>query len=359
MALTGVQIKALREALEGAYDQMTLEQVLLEEIDRRLDLIVNVNASFSIMLFQLIKAADEGGWFADLVRAVRAGKPGNQALKGFADSLPAGLLKPQRPPDPFQVCFLWDIRDLPLVDRRILRDTLASFYASNGARVVVVNGPARSGKSYSFQLVRYLFEQKGGFEPVLVDLTESAGLDFGPDYVATRIAARMHIEPPSADMLTKASQDPRWAKELGTWIVDRVPETGKVWWIVIDGILQAAGSNKGTLALIGRLADAAARVEPNLRLVLLGYDKASLSTDPLPRVVQEDLTPLERLDLLEFFEKLLEQQGVESEDALAPAVDSIVGQLPPPYLGKALADLPGEVKKAAEKLGELTGGAGA
>jgi hypothetical protein len=358
MELTGPQITALREALHQAYNPMTLDTMLVEKFDgKHLYDVASPAATFPTMLSQLIALASQEGWILDFIVKAQAYNPGSPELNAFVASLPPELLQPRPPLDPFGVCFLHDVKDWPFVDRAALRTSLASFYAPNGARVVVVKGPADSGKSYSFKFVNYLRQERGGFEAFLIDLSETAGLSYGPDYLAMRIAARMGIEAPSADMLTKATQDPRWAKELCNWIVDRVPATNKVWWIVIDGIFQA-GLPPGTLALIHALAHRAALIEPNLRLVLLGYDKANLPSEALPRLVQEELTALERLDLSDFFERLLKQRGLAAGDAITPAVDWIVGRLAPPYLGDPLAQLPALVKEAAEMLDELIGGSG-
>ena len=82
--------------------------------------------------------------------------------------MPAQVVEPsQAPPDPVRTCFLYGAKELAFVNRHQFRDALESL-ESGGVKIVVVDGPECSGKTYSLNLVSYLADTERRFRPVYV-----------------------------------------------------------------------------------------------------------------------------------------------------------------------------------------------
>ncbi|MGD8792116.1 MAG: effector-associated domain EAD1-containing protein [Anaerolineae bacterium] len=350
MKLTGKQIEDLTEALLAAYNQSRLAMMLQMRLNKRLD-VITAPGDLQAVVFDLIGVAEMEGWTYDLIREAHDWVPGNALLADFVASLPPQLLQPAtQAPDPFQRCFLYDMENMAFVNRIQFRNALESLDTPGGARVVTVDGPPDSGKSYSFLFVSYLSEARGNFEPIWVDLTETPSASYGPDDLARRIALQMGVNPETDPLPEKRASDPRWVIELCDWLVGQVRRGDTTWWIVLDGILQVELPDE-TLHFVRGLAQRAALTEPQLRLVLLSYRSELLPPNTFHRVLGEELEPLQRLDLKSFFEKLLTEKGIEFEpDAVDPAVQYVINEVPPPYSAERLARLPGAIKEAAEIL---------
>ena len=85
MALTGQQLKALRNALADAFNPATFEQMLRFELDKKLENIAG-SGPLNTVAFKVIDAAEMEGWTLDLVRAARVANPGNANLHQVAES---------------------------------------------------------------------------------------------------------------------------------------------------------------------------------------------------------------------------------------------------------------------------------
>jgi hypothetical protein len=86
MALTGQQLRALRNALVDAFNYASFEQMLRFELDKRLENIAGKGPLNSVA-FTVIDTAEMEGWTLDLVRAARIANPGNANLHQVADLL--------------------------------------------------------------------------------------------------------------------------------------------------------------------------------------------------------------------------------------------------------------------------------
>jgi hypothetical protein len=346
MKLTGKQFEDLTAALLDAYDRQRLAMMLKIRLEKRLD-VITAPGDLQSVVFDLIGVAEAEGWTYDLIREAHDWVPGNDLLTAFAASMPPQLLQPAaQAPDPFQRCFLYDLDTMAFVNRTRFRTALESLDTRGGARVVTVDGPEDSGKSYSFQFVSYLSEARGSFEPIWIDLTEPPSAHYGPDDLARRIALQMSVNLENDPMPEKRAADPRWVMELCDWLVGQVRKSNTTWWIVLDGILQVELPDE-TLHFVRGLAQRAALTEPLLRLVLLSYRSELLPPNTFHRVLSEELEPLQQLDLKSFFEKLLEEKGIVFDPGTVdPAVAHVINKVPPPYTAKRLADLPQAIQEA-------------
>jgi hypothetical protein len=96
MALTGQQLRALRNALVDAFNSSTFEQMLRFELDKKLENIAG-SGPLNTVTFRVIDAAEMEGWTLDLVRAARVTNPGNASLHQVAESLSLSSTRGIRP----------------------------------------------------------------------------------------------------------------------------------------------------------------------------------------------------------------------------------------------------------------------
>lgn len=95
--LSGDQYRQFHEAVLDAYDDVDdLKRVLLFRLDKRLNLIANTNDSFEVLVFSVITKADTQGWSANLLDALRATRPENGQLLGFAQQFGLATQTPER-----------------------------------------------------------------------------------------------------------------------------------------------------------------------------------------------------------------------------------------------------------------------
>ncbi len=87
MNLSGQQRKKLTDALLDAFpDKASLEQMLLFELDKSLDIIAG-GSNLQDIVFNLIKTSKAENWIEDLINAALNSNPGNQLLKDVANKV--------------------------------------------------------------------------------------------------------------------------------------------------------------------------------------------------------------------------------------------------------------------------------
>jgi hypothetical protein len=86
MPLSGQQLRALRNALADAFNSDTFNEMLLFELNKRVENIAGSGA-LNTVLFRVINTAEMEGWTLELVRAARIANPGNPQLHQVADML--------------------------------------------------------------------------------------------------------------------------------------------------------------------------------------------------------------------------------------------------------------------------------
>ena len=121
MALTGQQLRALRNALVNAFNPTAFEQMLRFELDKK---VANIAGSgpLNTVAFRVIDAAEMEGWTLDLVRAARIANPGNANLHQVADML---ALSSTRELQPAALNFEKVVRDgVPFLDPTAFRSKL-------------------------------------------------------------------------------------------------------------------------------------------------------------------------------------------------------------------------------------------
>jgi len=233
--------------------------------------------------------------------------------------------------DPFESSLLR--QDRLFIGRQILRDHLRSLCASDGARVLVVDGPPGSGKSHTAQVIRHLSETIG-FRMALVNIEMEAFHALTPSDVAQTLARQMgvtggHMPAPMYEMTS------RHVLQLSDWLMVQINRSNAVWWFVFDGF-DHADVPTDTRDFISRLVADADIKMTNLRIVLLGWSDDLVPLSLRSHVLRETIAPLSREDVRRFFEQLSEdgtlpldpagiEQVVEAVEQAAPETRGVPG----------------------------------
>ncbi len=183
------------------------------------------------------------------------------------------------------------------IGRVSLKDKLRRLALPDGPRVLLVNGPRGSGKSYTSQFIFDLTANLPGNRAVYIQLEES--LYYTAMDLASDIAVRMGLSPES--MPGESHTETRaWSiRRLANWLIaETMRNRSVVWWLVIDGFQDVRLEpelNDFILELVSRTETSGEQ----LRIVLLGYT-GSMPAQISKLVLREDLQPLERKDIEEF-----------------------------------------------------------
>lgn len=316
--LTPQQRETLRQAVLDRYQNAAGIEEMLNNLNQKYQQISREGWNLSQNAGVVITTAEREGWLLALVQQVRRDVPGDPGLL----RLESELVPNQPPPsvDDFEMCCLAASRIM--VDREDLRASLRLLSMPLGKRIMVVTGSKNSGKSHSYQLISYLWQVRGGFSLIPIDLEAyprvlGANTIVEPCDVARALVKKLNygfgsLEPP------KDRQWARWVLDFCDDIEARALEDNRFRWVVIDGFGRVVLA-QATLDLIKELA---VRIEKNLarfRLILLGYD--GVPPDVLSQAEREIIGPIGITQLTKFFGHAYQQLGIPPDDDLL--VDSL------------------------------------
>jgi len=291
--LTPDQYDRLTTALGEAFDLPGLDQLLQFRLGRGLAW-ESGGKSGKEVVRNLIGTAQRDRWLHELIQAAVA-QNATFALQQLAKELQPAIRAETR--DHFNVTFVDN--NLALVNRTELRKFLKQLadIQPTGGRILVVNGPPASGKSYSIELISYLNGALRNFNFVLIDLQKMSG-EIRPKHIAESIVSQMSLEPtvvPNEDQ----EQDSRWVQLFCNRLQAALRNAAEPWWIVIDGFNHARLSP----AINDLVKELSGRIRLTLRehrLVLLSYPER-LSPEVERVALRETLTPISQQDLISFF----------------------------------------------------------
>lgn len=331
MALEGNERLQLREALISAFPVPSgLEQVVSFTFNINSLASIAAGSNYTDVVFTLIRWAETTNRVAALVRGAQNVTPNNALLNAWADQILPRLAARQPPAwylptDAFETCFLRG--EQPFVDRADLRDHLRNLVNGAGSRVLVVNGPPISGKSYSLEYIAYLAEALGGpFRIAFIDLREESSSAIGPDAVVRSLAHQMSLA--VASIPTQAAQAARWVQELRDWIMGGIAQTGSSWCFIFDGF-DHADVPEETRQLLKHLMSRAHKLTPALRVILLNYTEQMLPQDIAAFVKRETVGRIGKVEVRGFFDRLITDKVIDADpNVVTQAVDIVMQRLP-------------------------------
>jgi hypothetical protein len=239
--------------------------------------------------------------------------------------------------------------DLPFMDRRITREAVERFtypleagVRPAGVRALVVKGPERSGKTFTYEYIRYVTSFLGNahFRTVWVDLKKQAISRFGPRHLTISLLEQINpnwqtdqVQIPELD----AQQPARWIIELCSLLAEQIALTGVKHIIVLDGLDDRKKINqpedyqplpRETTDMILLLVAIAAGVEKpqisedHMRVVLLGFEQPVVNHKNRVRI--DNIGPLTRDDIKKYFVDYADFHQKEiDEEGLVDMVDTV------------------------------------
>lgn len=188
-------------------------------------------------------------------------------------------------------------RQLVIIDRHALRAALRELLDPDGQlRILVVNGPPRSGKSFTYRMAEQAAARTRAFQTIYEDLASLPAPT--PEDLARRLALRIggviDTIPPAGTWTARSM------RELARWLLGQLAATSRGWCWILDG-LSSPSLPAVTRDFVLTLADEARPAL--LRLVLLDFDGALPSGTELS-ARREELTPIGEPEVREFFSDL-------------------------------------------------------
>jgi hypothetical protein len=165
------------------------------------------------------------------------------------------------------------IRDIVDPERIKLGAVLGRMFTEQGPSILVVDGPRRSGRTYTRVLIQRLAARHGDFHVAVVDPWAVGSLPLDVSSLAGELSLRMGSSWESMPEQTGTSA--RWVQQLASWVLAQAARTAKRWWVVIDGLDDVEMMGPDTRAFIETLAQQIA-IQPaqRPRLALLAYPHA-------------------------------------------------------------------------------------
>ncbi len=216
--------------------------------------------------------------------------------------------------------------DLPFLNRKITRQVIEYFSYSlistvdpAGIRVLVVKGPKNSGKTYTYNYIRYINTclAELNFKVVWIDVKKHFSGHFGPLELTRAILDQVNpgwkeqqVQLPELDN----EQPARWIQQLCGLITEQIVFMNMVHVIVIDGLGEQTVNGAATvtvpisreviemvmqLTMIATGSQLPHLSNDMMRMVLLGFNQPVLNF--MNRVRVDEIQPINAADLKEYF----------------------------------------------------------
>ncbi len=296
---------------------------------------IETHARHDIYAFKVLDYLERYGWIEDpalLVQVLEKIAP--RAVTPFGAHIPAvaARLRRERPDVAsfYRGRAVWETCHLslalPFLDREVTRVAFQDFfnplaYGPQAARVLVVNGPPGSGKTFTGDFLRLLVGLRQAEHGVAeADFLLLTGEPLTPDRLAVHLATQMGVPRARAEAEVprlKAQRPERWPKDVAIWLAAEADRTEKTWHLLLDNF-HLPGVPDTTAGLIAVLLAALSGQQqigwnvvdpamgPPLRLVLLGSHLDLVQRTSLLRV--EDIRPITAADLETHFRRYFESR---------------------------------------------------
>jgi Effector-associated domain 1 len=215
----------------------------------------------------------------------------------------------------------------PFIDRVELRRLLRQFTEQDAERVLVVTGEKRTGKSYSWHLIRHIGFSVTGVEPFRIDLGDWVGPPMGPYDVMESVAMRLALDgmPPRESLAQEDAQ----AWKLRVWFLGQMRRLEVPCWLVLDG-LDRAPLTESARRLIIAIVEATKNNEAGrLRIALLAGPRPDADDF---QVLHDEIRPVPLHELRTFFDQAstMTGGGILTDDGFDRLLKELFGESAPP-----------------------------
>lgn len=206
--------------------------------------------------------------------------------------------------------------DRVFLNRNELRQALKEMTSPTGRRILVVNGPPGSGKTYTREYVLEVTYRTPNHSVVYLDLDTA---DFGATELAHAISEQIDYDLGLITPIPQESAARAIQRLCSSLLAGFARNSTTKWWLIFDGFSKPVRSE--TRELIESLVRRAG--EPDLRIILLNYT-FDLAVDLSSRAIREDINPIGREDVEAFVAQQLQQTD---PTATSETVKAIVDQV--------------------------------
>lgn len=295
---------------------------------------------------KLIERAQSESWLPALIEAAWQARQDHPVLTRFREEW--RTIAVSWPMDPYRVLLLPG--KTVLIDRVTLREALTTLEEANGSRVLIVDGDAESGKTYSVHYISYVSAARQTFRCTYVDLervprnahNKIDAFTLG-DAIAGALLGKSFAAPPDLNLTT-------WIDRYCTWLEEQLPAQS-IRWVVIDHFAKVT-VEESSFDLVAALAMRTYRNLASLRLVLLSYrDREWLQARVVGMVEYERIAAIGRRDLLRFFGQLHLDESKRRGEALE---GNALAQRVTASVKRVLENIPESGVRRLETLGRVT-----
>jgi len=324
--VSGEQAISIRDVLFAAFPTEPQFIEVMTQANRNLDGVSGAGQPLPTRILEAVKTAAANNWLLDLLGAAVEKNPRDPALKALEDEF-----KIKAPPaniSPYHMCRLGG--GTVMVNRADLRDAVEEMREDEqGRRILLIRGDSRSGKSHSLQLITFIKQVKGGFEPIAIDLDprrdDATRLVITAADLAERLI-RLSGYPLAVPSPPTDRQWSKWVQSFGDDFARYAGADQARRWIVIDGMNKVL-LDQSAVDLIQELAMRIYSSLPGMRLVLVGYEQ-TLPATILPYVQLDQPGRLTKEDLVTFFALVAQElRKTLDEDGVVEIVERVTAHI--------------------------------
>jgi hypothetical protein len=299
----------LLEALESAFPNPSgFDTFLHRALGRDLDSFAPRSLARPDLYSQVIVGVSALGRMWDFLARLRVERKDNAKVQGVWQRFSADTGSADG--DAFKVCLLNQME--PFWNRSGLRRHVQELLTGRGTRVLVVNGPGRSGRTFTRWYIGHA-AQFHNARPFYLDMKGKTGASPGD---IGRLIALWYQWPPET-LPPRHAQASQWAEEIAVWVAGRAASAppGDRVVLVFDNTC-APGLLTETKELLVNLADQAAG-EDRLRVTLLAHADPYTS-DARRMAAFEEIAPPSKTDVYSFLAVYAAHKGYDvAPDALS------------------------------------------
>lgn len=330
-------LKEVRQFIEGYFETFpSLELFVADELGKSLNHFVSENTTFPITTLYLVRELNNQGNLLTCLEKLyivveKAGTlgPEVEALLDRARDLVSAAAGGTG--NAFENCF---VGRYPYANQQQLRNALKTLAGTNQG-LLVVSGPALSGKTYSKYLIAHIARSVGAGDPIIADMTEVEDAAV-PEHSVPKwfdLAAMSFTRGGSSaqDQLDQYAQKPRNGDLLGNWFFLEANNRDDTTWVIIDNVSTAIDNGSAddtSQAIVKRIAKSAFdNVSGKAKFILM-----CSSTDWLPSEIRNWNEPVELSffsvkDLTTYFGDFATEYELSSEyddDQLTAAATQLI-----------------------------------
>ncbi len=351
-AFSPPQISNLAVMIERHFIYQTLDQAVQLGLNSQLQH-YSLAPNLPAVILDLCRKVNAEGRLPDLVKGLLNTNPAPElraALAAFSAAVPSAAV------DPFEALLVTELPPVPMINRQFLRNYLRNLVNVNyGYRVISVDGPTASGKTYSKQLIQHIAASLGA-TTVTIEVVNAARaltlqetvkkIAFG--FSSNAIAEMDRLFP---DKPTDAQSAERFVDWAGS-VSQGFATGGKEYWLLLDGLDRSGAEPVRDLLVPLLLKAIADRNVIGMKLFLLG-DDATRVGDASHIVLHESTRSISEKDIGAFLTAFAAQKGY----ALGPAeltqiLERVIAGTQWPFDHKALQSIRARLELIVPRLCE-------